>query len=270
MAFSNIGSVLINANNKVSGTTLISGAVTSAAAVGDLVIVGCCTDNFGTTDIDDSTEHSTLVDSVGNTYTKIKETRNANAGAGNGVTLSLWYTTVTVAIVSGSTTFTLTVANAVTAKCMQAQKVTCGLGKGAYAISSAAITEKPDAADPGALSTAKSIGLSNDANPGRECLLWRVVGGEGVAAALTASTGGGATFTGNSSGTGTSGGATATNVAINAEKAIISTGDISSIVSDPTWQAVDGASIMAPFFEGKASFIADNPRRVKRNHLLRR
>jgi hypothetical protein len=105
---------------KTSGTTH-GRTYASTVVVGTVVIVEWVTDNFSTS-AGDTTEHSSVTDTQGNTYTKLFERTTTAGVAGDGVTRSVWITQITTQVTTADTA-TLTIANAVTAKVVR------GLGR---------------------------------------------------------------------------------------------------------------------------------------------
>ncbi|MEM2107835.1 MAG: hypothetical protein QXL10_00925 [Candidatus Bathyarchaeia archaeon] len=102
-----------SANNKTSGTS-ISVSPNAAISAGRVLVVRCVSDNSGTTS-GQSSEHTSVSDSKGNTYTKIREQRYSAGAAADGVVGSLWISRLTTAL-GTSDTITLTLGAAVTAK----------------------------------------------------------------------------------------------------------------------------------------------------------
>ena len=116
MAWGSVGT-LGSGQEKTSDDSLV--LTTSAAAeVGNVIIVAMGFDNIGTTD-GDLSEVASVVDSAGNTYTKLKEQTNGNGAAAAGGTVSLWYTKVTSELALGGT-ITATLSAATTAKAISA------------------------------------------------------------------------------------------------------------------------------------------------------
>jgi hypothetical protein len=99
---------------------------TATLAVGKGVVVCCSTKNLQTTD-GTSNNHSTLVDSKGNTWTKHGEYTETAGAAADGTTVSIWSATITVAILT-SDTITLTCSAAISNKIITATEVTMATG----------------------------------------------------------------------------------------------------------------------------------------------
>lgn len=97
------------ANNKTSGTTLAT-TVTSNVAVGTLLMVFVSADNLSAT-----TPTFTFSDSAGNTYTTLVQ-KATNATAASGIAGAIGATLVSAPLTGGSSTVTVTLSGAVTAK----------------------------------------------------------------------------------------------------------------------------------------------------------
>ena len=104
-------------NNKVSGTTLTFNP-TDNINVGQICLVLASSDNYTTVDNTETTQH-TITDSKGNTWSKIKEKTKTSGSAADGVTHSSWWSKITTQILT-TDTIQLTLANAVTSKCLGA------------------------------------------------------------------------------------------------------------------------------------------------------
>src|SRR5262245_26190384 len=106
-----------------------SGKASANASVGDLIIVAAAFDNPGTTDGDHS-DVSSVTDSAGNTYTKLREYTNGNGSVSTGAVVWLGYCILTNAIVSGTTTWTVNFANQpqTGANALTAERYTIGAG----------------------------------------------------------------------------------------------------------------------------------------------
>jgi hypothetical protein len=91
-------------NSKVATATWSGIAIDTSAAVGDVIILALATLPFTTTFDAASANHSTLTDTKGNTWTKLKEYQYANTG--NGACYSIWTCTVTTALSAGTDTLT--------------------------------------------------------------------------------------------------------------------------------------------------------------------
>lgn len=100
MAITDKGGIGV-AGNKTSGSSLAL-TTSAATAVGDVVVVQYVSDNIQTTDGETSLVTS-VTDSAGNTYTKIREMTFGGGGAAAGLTLSVWYSRHTAALASSST-----------------------------------------------------------------------------------------------------------------------------------------------------------------------
>ncbi len=213
--------------------------VVGSPGVGDFCVLIIAVDNNQTTNGDEGAV-SGVVDSTGaNTWSKAAEFCNGRGAAQGGTTCSVWYTTLAAALSSGVHTITASFTNATSrdASAMIAYYWTMGAGSTA-SLEGTPATEATTATDPGSL---------NVTTANIECLRVRAISGEtNAATGLTVTGGGWATMGGNQTG---SGGATA-NQAVRGEY-IISTGTGSA--SNPTWTAVDCASVYVAFKEVAAA-----------------
>lgn len=116
MAFASVGTLGSN-NNKASGTTLVI-TTSNTLEVGNLGVVFIAADNVDTSSGPTSLV-SSVVDSAGNTWTKITEYTNGQGSAGAGIMGAAWYTKATIQLASGGT-ITITFASAITAKAASA------------------------------------------------------------------------------------------------------------------------------------------------------
>jgi hypothetical protein len=124
MTWASVGSLGSN-QDKTSGSVIVL-TTTATAEVGNVILVAIAADNINTTDGDHS-EVSSVVDSAGNTYTKLKEQTNGQGAAGDGATVSLWQAKVTTQLNSGGT-ITANLASAVTAQAITAWEFTVTAG----------------------------------------------------------------------------------------------------------------------------------------------
>ena len=120
MAFT-VNSAHGNVNENTSDTSLVLTIGVADLVAGKFGLVAIATDNDVAGSTSQTDRHSTLVDSQGNTWTKVAEvTGNNGTAAGAGVTTSLWRSIIATTLTSGADTITLTCAGAVTAKALQA------------------------------------------------------------------------------------------------------------------------------------------------------
>lgn len=126
MAFG-AGVTLGGTADKTAGTTIVH-TVTAAAAVGDLVAVRVPKNNELTTDANDTNEVTSVVDSAGNTYTKLGEARRGAGTAAAGATGALFISKLTAALTSGVSTITANFSNSPAASALTAWKHTIGAG----------------------------------------------------------------------------------------------------------------------------------------------
>jgi hypothetical protein len=104
------------AQNKTSGNTLTL-TPTATLAAGRVAVVRASSDNDSSATGDGESSRHTVSDSAGNSWTKIREHTFGGGGAGAGVTHSLWYSVLGTQLTTSSTV-TLTLGSAVTAKAM--------------------------------------------------------------------------------------------------------------------------------------------------------
>jgi hypothetical protein len=232
-------------SSKTSGTTVattVGSPSTGVAAAGDVIIVIVAKDNVQTTD-GNTSEVTSVADTPGNTYTKLREFCNGQAGAGAGAVVSLWYSVLTAAINVGTTdAITANLSSAVTAKAISASKCTFGAGS---TVSTAGVTADlaDDAADPGSMSFGTSLGNV-------EHLFIRATALERPTGLTWTPT---TNYTAAGFGAGTTGGSAVTNMESQGEMRVLTgTGD----TSDPTATAVDCASVYVALNENAVAAAA--------------
>lgn len=228
MAWSSGGSVG-TAQSKTAGSS-IALTTSAAVAVGEVVVLVVAKDNVATTD-GATSEVTGVSDSSGNTWSKAGEFTNGQGGAASGATCAIWYTQATTAISSGGT-ITANFSSSVTAKAVSAWKWAVGSGSTVDVVATA--TRADDGADPGAVSLS---GLTN-----AEYLFLRGIAGETNSTAQITPT---ASWTALSTAQ-TSGGGAASNMAVRGEWRIQTA---SGATSDPSWTAVDSASVLVALRE---------------------
>lgn len=116
-----------NTSNKTSATSCVLTIATNAVTAGDVLIVSIAMDNTSTTDGDNS-EVTSVTDSQGNTYTKLKEYTNSQAAAAGGVTVSVWGCLVTTGLAITTDTITMNFSSARSAKAMGAESWRMSVG----------------------------------------------------------------------------------------------------------------------------------------------
>ena len=116
MAITGVGAFGTAAQYVFSETTIGCTSAIDIQAL-DWIIIQCCAYNSSTTDGDNS-EVSSVVDNIGNTYTKLGEYTNSNGAAGSGLTTSLWMGQVSRDVPSGEMVITFTFASAITHRCV--------------------------------------------------------------------------------------------------------------------------------------------------------
>ena len=114
MAFASVGT-LGAAFTKTSNQASASLTTTATLEAGNLGIYYVAVDNFASTD-GDSSEVTGVVDSAGNTWTKIVEWTNSDGASQAGVTTSVWYVVATNQLTSGGT-ITASYTNATSRDC---------------------------------------------------------------------------------------------------------------------------------------------------------
>jgi hypothetical protein len=197
---------------------------TSAAlAAGNIGILIIAKDNVATADGDFS-EVSSVADSVGNAWVKVREFTNGQGAAAAGVTVSVWMTKATKTLPLGGT-ITITFSASITAKAATAWSFRVGAGNNL--VVEAGVDRADDGVDPGPMSLTALANI--------EHLFLRGIGGENPSAAFTAT----ANYTAMTQAA-TSGGGAATNIRVIGEFRIAT---LTRDTSDPTWTAADHASV---------------------------
>lgn len=145
-------------SEETSDTSLscTTGTTTNGFAAGSVVGMWVATDNVDTADGQTSL-HSAMTDSDGNTYTKWCEYTNGQGAAAAGATVSFWTSSVLTASLESPDTITLTTASAVADKVMNAEEFTIGSGH-VVSREGSCQTLSNDNSDPGSLSIS---GLTN-------------------------------------------------------------------------------------------------------------
>jgi fibronectin-binding autotransporter adhesin len=227
------GGAFIAGNSSTANQASQNFTVTSTQLVGVFAVLIIAVDNNQTTDGDEGAVTS-VTDSAGNTWSKAAEFCNGQGSAQAGATCSIWYSTITSQLTGASSTITVNFSNAASR-----DKSAVG-GSGAFTIGAGSVvsvqgtnTLANDGADPGSL---------NFTTPNEEFLRVRGIAGETNSTTALTNTAG---FTSTDSSQTSGGGATA-NMAVRGEW-IISTG--TGAASDPTWTAVDCASVYVAFKE---------------------
>lgn len=118
----------VNAGNKVGATSLVTGVLANAAAVGDVLFAFISFDNVATVD-GTSNDCTSVTDTKGNTWTKIGERSETNGGAAaDGIASALYMCNVTVAL-TVTDTITVNFSASVLAKQIAVEKFTIAAGK---------------------------------------------------------------------------------------------------------------------------------------------
>jgi hypothetical protein len=98
--------------SKSSSTSLT--LTSTVASAGDLSIVLIACDNRGSGNDGDKSDVTSVVDNIGNVYSKAVEYSNVQNGAGSGVTVSVWYCVLSA--VTNNTSITINFSGSVVAK----------------------------------------------------------------------------------------------------------------------------------------------------------
>lgn len=145
MAIAVVGSFGTGASG-VSGTTLVM-TTTAALEAGNYGLIGISFDNTATTD-GFFNEITSVVDSAGNTYTRVPadgEFINGQTAAAAGAGAGLWMTKATSTLVLGGTV-TITFSNTIVDKCCWGHEFTVGAGN-TLALSTAVVGNATDGAN---------------------------------------------------------------------------------------------------------------------------
>jgi len=114
-------------SSKAATATWSSIAIDTSAAVGDVIILHLVTLPFAN-DLDTSTSnHSSITDTQGNTWTKIVE-RTYSDSFGNGCCQSVWRCTVTAALTAGGHTLEATYTGSIGAMAISSHRFTIAAG----------------------------------------------------------------------------------------------------------------------------------------------
>src|SRR3990172_7686492 len=103
MTITSVGA-FFSGNNKTLGTDWAStaGDVLNNASVGDVIVFVLSSDNSGTvTGL--TTNHVSILDNVGNAWSKIGEVTKSSGAAADGVTISCWVSKIKTAITTSAT-----------------------------------------------------------------------------------------------------------------------------------------------------------------------
>lgn len=234
MAFSDVASSTIGSQSKTANQASIVVTPLSTWAAGKFCIIGIATDNFGTTD--GAAAHiSSIVDSLGNTWSLGSSYRAGRGSAQGGATVSLYYSLLTTGYNGSSDTVTFNLSNATSRDATGYSGRAFSIGAGStVAVEGTPAQTATTAADP----PSQNVTTANI-----ECLRVRAIAAETDSGGFspTASP----AFTSWSSGP-TSGGSAVTNMCFKGEY-IISTG--TGAASDPTGYTADQASIYVAFKE---------------------
>lgn len=227
--------IFVSAQNKTANSTTIVGTASATIAVGKWVVIFIAKDNTGGGS--EETEIS-VSDSVGNTYTRVKERSTGNPAQG-GSHVGMFWAKVTSQIVASSTTVTVTLGG--TAANNDAQAFVGHAFTGQPALQTSHSNYWPDSADP------TSISLSG--MPSQAYLLVYAASWEGVVGDSWTHD---ANYT-SLTGAGTSGGGAASN------QQVVGAYRIATLTGDTVDPALttdrDGAHILAAFYEVPALLV---------------
>jgi hypothetical protein len=251
MAFAFLASV--GGSSKTAGTSVGSSGPGSNKTGTLLLVVSVAVDNTSTGSDGDNSEITSVTDTLGNVYTKVKEFTNTQGAAAGGATVSVW-----TAVMTG----TFSTADSATANYSSRTAQNAGLhifsiGSGkTVSVAGTPQTLANDGVDPGSM----TIGSLAS----QEYLFFRATAYEAAGLSGTPTT----NYTQGTNPLGTSGGGAASNMGLYTEHRILTgTGD----TSDPTVTAADCASVYVAFQEvtPATSFIFNPTRDVLAPHLAR-
>lgn len=138
----------ISEQSKTPGSSWVL-TIDTSASVGDIIILTLATLPFVNNTDADTTDHTTITDAQGNTWTKLKEHTYAPDTFSNGTCLSVWSCIVAVALTAGVDSVTVNYSGSIGAMAVSSHRFTGGAGS----VTIAASSQKSDAlADPSALS----------------------------------------------------------------------------------------------------------------------
>lgn len=167
MAWSVFNSLNMGAGNKTASMSLSSTGNSIGAAIGEVVFIQVVKDNASTTN-GETNEVTSVTDSVGNTYTKIKEWCNSRGSANAGTVVALFYTVVTATIAT-TTTHTANFSASTAAKTMIGFAFRVNAGSTVSVQDTPATTTANNSTNPGSLDVT---------TPNAEFLRLRVIGAE--------------------------------------------------------------------------------------------
>lgn len=220
---------------KTSTTSLVATPLNQLDA-GNIGVCAVAIDNTATSD-GNSNDVTSMSDSVGNTWTKIREFTNAQTGAAAGATVALFMTKATTNLTTGGTitaNFSAAVADG-----MVCQEFSIGAGN----VFTSEGTWQDLAADNAAPGSMTIGSLTSQAH-----IYLRATAHEGVQADAYTPTTNWTQFTTNTDNF-TTGGATASNMGPRCEFRIVTN---TTDTSNPTYTNADHASVMVVFYEAAA------------------
>ena len=125
MAFGSIGS-FVGASNKTSGDPFTFNPLGQLNA-NDIGILVVAKDNSSTTNNSDNNEIVGVTDTVGNTWSEVKEITSTDGAAEDGTTVGVYYTKATTSLATAQT-ITADFVSAITAKAISGWKFSVGAG----------------------------------------------------------------------------------------------------------------------------------------------
>lgn len=127
MAFSSVAGRGIT-GERVSGNSITRAIANGNVTVGEILFAALLTDNLQTTG-GSSSNHTTMTDTKGNTWTKLFEETDTDGAAADGITYSLWFSKVTTQLVEITDSVTAGTSAAVTSKAFALFRVLVAAGK---------------------------------------------------------------------------------------------------------------------------------------------
>jgi len=220
-----------SANDKTAGTSVVM-TVSATAEAGNVVAVVVACNNNSTVDGDNGEVLSISDSAGGNTWEKAGEFTNGQGTAAAGATVSVWYSVLATQLTASTHTITANFVHSPAASAITAWEFTMSVGNAVSVTNGTDLAN--DGADPGSMNL----------TPANEERLWvRGIAHEGPVADAFAKT---AAYSTAFTKDGTTGGGGATNMSVCGEFDIF-TG--TSNASDPTWTAVDHASVLVTLKE---------------------
>lgn len=118
----------VSEQSKAAGSTWTPITIDTSAAIGDIIILVLTTLPFSSNIDADTTHHSSITDTKGNTWTRKKEHSYSPDTFSNGSTMSVWTCIVTAAMTAGVDTLTATYDASIGAMAISSHRYTGGAG----------------------------------------------------------------------------------------------------------------------------------------------